>query len=305
MKRLEMLNKSGAVSPSDLYDMRGQLRADQLTVLATKNALESARLELAQLMNIPCTGGMRLAPFPDAPPVPYRGSVDSIYASTLQHLALVAAAGLRRKSAEKAVKVARGDLGPTLSVAAGLYNNYSSAATTEQRIGTSDETNGQYVLLNNDRLPVYQPVSRYREVSVPYGDQWKNNFNSGVSLNLSIPVFNGLRARGKVRLGKIAASQAAFRERVVKTRLRQAVERDYLAMQHAYQAYRQLVSQVADYSESFREAKVKFEAGVLDAVAFVLVENNLVRARLNLITVKYQYLAETRILDYYQGKYSW
>lgn len=152
---------------------------------------------------------------------------------------------------------------------------------------------------------MYAPTANYHEIKVPYGDQWKNNFNSGVSLNLSVPILNGLAARTKVRAAKIAESQATFQEQTVKIQLRQAIERDYLSMHTAYETYKKLLSQAADYGESFREAKVKFEAGVLNAVEFVLVQNNLDQAKLNLIAAKYHYILETKILDYYQGKLSW
>lgn len=302
--RLETLNKSGAIAPSDLYDMRGQLSANELTELSTQNALESARLDLAQLMNIPYSADMRLAPLPTAIPGPYGGSVDSIYQYTLAHLAMVQAADLHTKSARKGVRAARGALLPTLSLSGGLYTNYSSAANSQQLTGTSDVTTDQYVMVNNDKLPVYAPTSSYQEIKVPYSKQWKNNFNSGISLNLSVPVLNGFQARSRVRLAKIAESQAAFQQQTVKTQLRQAIERDYLNMRMAYATYVKLAGQTDDYGESFREAKVKFEAGVLNAVEFVLVQNNLDQARLNLIAAKYRYILQTKILDYYQGRLS-
>lgn len=303
--RLEVLNESGAIAPSDLYDMRGQLSANELTVLSTRNALESARLDLAQLMNMPYSDTLRLAPVPMTILSPYQGTVDSIYQYTLGHLAIVKAAELHGKSAQKAVKATRGSLLPTLYLSGGLYTNYSSAANSEQLVGSSDEKTDRYVEINQEKLPVYAPTSSYRAIKVPYGDQWKNNFNSGVSLNLSVPILNGLAARTRVRAAKIAESQATFETQAVKIKLRQAIERDYLEMRMAYATYTKLVHQAADYEESFREAKVKFEAGVLNAVEFVVVQNNLDQAKLNLIAAKYHYILETKILDYYQGRSSW
>ena len=303
--RLEVLNQSGAIAPSDLYDMRGQLSANELTVLATGNALESATLDLAQLMNIPYAGDMQLVPVHTAILSPYQGTVDSIYQYTLGHLAQVKAVELHGKSAQRAVKAARGSLLPTLYLSGGLYTNYSSAANTEQFVGSSDEKTDHYVEINQEKLPVYAPTSRYHEIKVPYGDQWKNNFNSGISLNLSVPILNGLAARTRVRAAKIAESQTTFETQTVKIQLRQAIERDYFQMRMAYATYTKLVHQEADYEESFREAQVKFEAGVLNAVEFVLVQNNLDQAKLNLIAAKYHYILETKILDYYQGRLNW
>jgi outer membrane protein len=50
--RLDVLNNSGAIAPSLLYDLRGQMATDELNVITIKNSLESAKISLAQLMNV-------------------------------------------------------------------------------------------------------------------------------------------------------------------------------------------------------------------------------------------------------------
>lgn len=302
--RLNLLNQEGAIPPSDLYNIRGQLGSNRLTVLSTKNALETARLSLAQLMNIPYTSGMQIEPMGNDLLAGYSGTTDEIYQYALEHLALVKAASLHEESAQKGIKATRGQMMPTLSLSGGLFTNYSSAATTNQLINTTDEATKGYVLINNTRSPVYEPISSYNNIKVPYGDQWKNNFNSGVSLNLQVPLLNGLQTRSRLKLAKINEQQTAFQQNTVKIQLRQAIEKDYLSMVTAYETYKNLMAQVQDYTESFREAKVKFEAGSLNSVEFVLVQNNMDQARLNLIAAKYNYILQTKILDYYQGKLS-
>jgi outer membrane protein len=51
--RLETLNKQGAITPSDLSNLRGQFANDQLSIINSKNSLESSKISLCQLMNIP------------------------------------------------------------------------------------------------------------------------------------------------------------------------------------------------------------------------------------------------------------
>src|SRR6476469_10148652 len=79
--RLQILNKEGAIAPATLYDMKGQLGTDELNVVTTKNALETAKLTLAQLMNIPYSEDILLARvFDETTPVLYNGEVNDIYA---------------------------------------------------------------------------------------------------------------------------------------------------------------------------------------------------------------------------------
>lgn len=303
--RLTLLHQDGAIAPSDLYNMRGQLATNQLAVLSATQALEQAKLDLSQLMNIPYSADMTLQPVQEQTLSAYTGTVEDVYRNALAHLALVKAADLHQQSAEQQVKVTRAQLLPTLSLSGGLYTNYSSAATTSNLTGVTEEATDHYVKVGGEQAPVYAPVSHYQQLKVPYGNQWKNNFNSGISLNLSIPILNGLKARSQVNLAKIQADQAAFHQQTVKTQLKQAVERDFMNMRIAYDTYRKLALQVADYGESFREAQVKFEAGALNVVEFQLVQQHYDEARLSLVSAKYRYLLQTKVLDYYQGKLSW
>jgi outer membrane protein len=49
--RIQILNNQGAVKPSDVSDLKGQLMGDQLNIVTAKNILETSKLTLAQLMN--------------------------------------------------------------------------------------------------------------------------------------------------------------------------------------------------------------------------------------------------------------
>ncbi|TAM95245.1 MAG: TolC family protein, partial [Chitinophagaceae bacterium] len=300
--RLTIENNKGNIAPSDLYNTRGQLGSNEITVLTTQDALTTARLNLAQLMNIPYAANMELTPIATAILSPYNGTMDDIYQYAIAHLPEVKAAELHDESAKRAVRSARGNLFPTLSLFGGFGTNYSSAAATSRLINTSDQQTNNYVMFNNDKLPVYAPESNYSSSKVPYGSQWKNNLNSNIGLNLSIPILNGLQARSRVKLSKIAEAQTAFQQQTVKILLRQAIERDFVSMTTAYETYKKFVQQVADYSESFREARIKFEAGAINSVDFVITENNMSQANFNLIAAKYNYIVQTKILDYYSGR---
>lgn len=300
--RLEILNSKGAISPSDLYNMRGQLGSNEMTVLSTQNALTAAKLNLAQLMNIPYAASIQLQPIETTILSPYNGTIDEINQYAQNHLAVVKAAELYDESAKRGVKVARGQMLPTLALFGGLGTNYSSAATTSQLISSTEQQTGSYVKYNGSELPVYTMEPDYQNNNVPYGNQLKNNFNSNFGLNLSIPILNGLQARSQVKLAKINEEETAFKAKTVQIQLRQAIERDYVSMTTAYETYKKLVQQVADYTESFREAKIKFEAGAITSVDFVFAENNMNQANLNLIAAKYNYIVKTKVLDYYRGK---
>ena len=53
VERLEIQNREGAIAPATLYDLKGQYANDQVNVVNTGNALETSKVSLFSLLNIP------------------------------------------------------------------------------------------------------------------------------------------------------------------------------------------------------------------------------------------------------------
>lgn len=58
---------------------------------------------------------------------------------------------------------------------------------------------------------------------------------------------------------------------------------------------------MTNFGESFRTAEVRFNAGVITQIDYLIAKNNVDRAKTNLIFAKYDYLFRMKILDYYRG----
>ncbi|MDP9047837.1 MAG: TolC family protein, partial [Bacteroidota bacterium] len=135
-------------------------------------------------------------------------------------------------------------------------------------------------------------------------NQFKNNYGTGVSLNLNIPIFNNLQKRNAISTAKINLAISRNIEDNTKLVLQQNVEQAYVNMNSAYTRFQALTEQVNAYKESFRIAQVQYEAGVLTSVDFIIAKNNMDNSNLSLISARYDYYIDSKILDYYQGKLS-
>lgn len=304
--RLETLYASGAIAPAMLYDLKGQLSGDQLTVINVKNTLETARINLAQLMNVPYNATVQLENLgASSNPVLYDGTADNIYQTAEQQLAFIKAAEYRKQSAQKRYLAAKAQLLPTLSFNGGFGTNYSSVATRQELLSTADVATSQYVNVSGSKLPVFAPQSNYQSHKITYGDQWTNNLNSSLSIGLQIPILNGLRARSNVSQAKIAEKRTSFEAQSVKTQLRQAVDQAYVNMNAAFERYLALKNQVEDFTVSFKAAEVRFINGVNTSVEYMIAKNNVDRSNANFVAAKYDYLLRVKVLDFYQGKALW
>jgi outer membrane protein len=306
VERLNVLNQEGTITPSQFFDLKGQLANDEISLINTQNQLDAAKLSLSQLLNIPFDRSIRLERItPEQFLNSYEGTAESIYATALKQLAIVKASDLRRRSAEMGVKAWKGQLWPVFSINAGLFTNYSSAATTASLLSSTDVQNGDYVLLNGGKEPVYTRQDQYDQLKIPYGEQFNNNYSTNVNLAIRIPILNSFQTRNNISKAKLSLKNAEIVDKSTRITLQQNVEQAFLNMTATYNRYKTLLEQVNAFSESFRGVEARFNEGVLNSVDYLVAKNNLDRANTSLITARYEYVFRTRILDYYQGKPLW
>ena len=278
VERLDLMNQQGAIKPSDLSDMKGQLADNKVTIIKSQNDLDGARLSLSQYMNVPYNKDLEVERLrADQVEMNYATTPDSIFNIALQQLAIIKAADLRTKSADKAVQAARGNLYPSVGLAGGFYTPYSSTASSGDSINPK----------------------------IGYYDQLSNFYRTYVGIGISIPIFNNFRFRNQVALAKIDRKSADFTAKTRQIQLKQSIERDFFNMTAAKNKYQALLEQVAAYAESFRAAEARFNAGASTSVDYLIAKNNLDRTNVNLIIARYDYVLRTKILDYYQGKPLW
>jgi outer membrane protein len=276
IERLEIMNKEGAINPSDLFDMRGQLGDNKVTIINNQNNLNAAKLRLAQLMQVPYDENLQVERLTaDQFDMNYLATVDSIYDVALHQLALVKGTELRKKSAEKAFQAAKGGLYPTIGIGAGYNTQFFSTARDSA------------------------------DNKISYREQLSNNYNTYAGLGISIPILNGFRTRTQVTLAKISLKNASYILENTQIQLKQAIERDHLNMEAALSRYKALADQVSALTESFRAAEIRFNAGVGTSIDYLTVKAILDRANANLIIARYDYVLRTKILDYYLAKPLW
>lgn len=303
VQRLETLNQEGAIPPQQLYDLKGQLGADEIAIVQRRADVENAKLQLARLMNVAYDRNMELAPLSiDEMSLVYEGDVESIYRATTSQFAMVKAAELRKKAAARGLQAAKGRYSPQVFLSANLNTNYSSAASTQDLVNVVDVTTNDYVVVNGNKFNVVAPQSEYNSQKISYGDQFRNNYNTQFALGVRIPFVNGLFARNQVSQARFNLRYNEFLTQTMYTQLKQAIQEVYLNMTAAQERVRLLRDQVAAFAESFRIAEVRFNAGLGNAIDYLTAKNNLDRANLALTTARYDYVFRTKILDYYQSK---
>jgi outer membrane protein len=299
--RLEIQNQEGAIPPATLYDLKGQYASDLVIVVNAVNALEVSKINLFSVLNIPYQKDATYEMVTmNADISDLRTSSDSIFQTALQIIPNIKATDLRVQSFRKSIAAARGRYYPSLSIYGSLSSNFTSIATTDIPGTGVPFSTGQYVNVGGSSYDVMGTSFSTQKTS--FGDQVKNNRFQAFGLQLNIPILNYLSVRNNVKTAKLNYENAKVLSNASRNQLQQLVEQAWQNLSSAYGQYKGYLDQVHAYGESFRTAEIRFNAGVITSVDYVIAKNNVDRANTNLSAARYNYIFRTKILEYYQGR---
>ena len=294
-------NESG--NPADYTDIVAQKSIDETSIVISKSALNNSKLNLVRLLNL--NGSINLeAKNLMLDITQYELSSDEVYANALENLATFKAKELRIDAAKKGVSVARSQFVPEISAFGGLNTNYSSAAQAFTEIGSSIVETGDFVTVSNQDFPVLTEQTSFNSQNITFKDQFDNNLSTVIGISVSVPLFNGFRAKNNVKIEKIKVEESILELERTHLDIKNTIEQVYFDMNAAYLRYESLQKQVEAFEESYRINEIRFKNGVSNFLNYITSKNNLDSAKVNLSNAKYEYLLRVKILDYYRGNIS-
>lgn len=306
LERTKKLEQAGSVPIGNVLDLEAQLATNELNAVQRENAYNLSLLQLKQALQLPASTPMEIE-------VPELGldeqalaeTSEQIYDIARQNMPEIKAAVFRVESSNYALKAARGNLFPRLSLNGSAFTNYSSAAVIRQNtlsidnpvIGFIDGNPSQTVRSIQTGIPTGGSL-----VEKPFGDQFSDNISRAASISLQIPVLNGFSARASLQRSKVTADQARVNLTDAENRLRQAIETAYNDATAATKTYNSSARAVKAREEAFRMTKQRYDAGATNYVDYQVSENNLFAAKSDLVRAKYDLIFKKKVLDFYQGK---
>jgi len=270
LQRLEEMDKNGAALPSQLADMRGQQASDQLSILDANQQVNTSKLALSQLMNIPFDLSMQIAADRDAAQILIASTEKAALSDAMNKHPMIRSFEFTTQSVQSFIQSLRARRFPQISLNADMGSNYSSAYQIQGK-----------------------QVSYLRQVG--------NNFNYAIGLSLNLPILNNYQLRSGIRKAQTQLKRAQLGLDQSKNAIQQRIEDAWLLQKNAAEKYHVLEAQVTAFKESFRIADVRFNQGVLNSVEYLIVKNNLDRSENQLIAAKYELAFRNKVVDFYAG----
>ncbi|WP_025764843.1 TolC family protein [Dyadobacter tibetensis] len=313
MDRTSRLVDAGTLAESNLLDLKAQVANDELSLVNAENNLETAKLNLKQLMNMPGSEPIEVVKIDVADPTlaAYDASIQEIFEVALSGLPQMKAAQLRIEAADRSIEIAKGAGMPSLSLSGGIGSAYSSAAPKERFVADGTGSTIQdipsttsYVSYAGVSVPVINKVTvpngRYENFG--YFNQLDGNRNTGLNLSLRIPIFSNFQVKYNVANAKLQKQNLVAQSEQAMLTIRKNVEQAYIDMTNAAKRYSATANQVQALEEAFRVSQVRFDVGAINSLDYNIAKANLDRAKSNLVQTKYDYVFRTKILDFYMNR---
>lgn len=272
-ERTQQLVRAGSLPEGNMLEIEAQRASDELNLVNAENQLDLARLDLAQMLNLPQADSFDIA----------RPNIDSlatslaipsaaeVFGQALQTMPQVRSAELRVLSAEKGIDIARSGRYPSLSLDASI---------------------------STGAIRYLDPVAHTNQ---PYAEQLRNNMSSAVGLSLRIPLFNGLQTETNIANAKISHSSAQLALQNEKLQLYKTIQQAHTDALAALKKLRASEQQLHALQQSLRYTESKFNVGLLNALDYTTARSKLAEAEQGLLQAKYDLLFKTKILQFYQG----
>ncbi|MEQ8470996.1 MAG: TolC family protein [Marinoscillum sp.] len=309
LSRTKKMVQGGALPRTSELELISQVATNEVNLVNAENNFGLAMLSLKQAMLIPVSQDLELiVPQLDIENPELNISAEEVYQMAIETMPEIQSAQLMVQSAVMGVKVAEAGYSPSLSLNGSFSTNYSDAADRARPIfdGTREVTTPIGYLSNDETQIVVSDITQPNVIgedpSFTLNEQFRENLSNQLSLNLSIPIFNNLRASSAVQRAKISLQQAEITVTEQKNFLRQTIEQAYNDAFAASKTFSASQRQVEALEETFRSIENQYNLGAANFTDYQVASNNLFQAKSDLVRAKFDFIFKTKVLDFYQGK---
>lgn len=312
LDRIKKQVAAGALPLANELNQEAQVASNEVNLINQENAYTLSLLQLKQALLIPAAEEIAVqAPEVTVDDLVLDQKAEDIYRIALENMPEVRSAQLKVESSEFALRATRGSYMPRLTLNASAQSNYASASDGPiRRSGENTilvpfgQVGSGAVLQPTDPNAVFAWQRESILVSDSYGirPQLEDNLFKAVSVNLNIPIFNGLQTRASVQRAVIQKENAEIAVLETENTLRQTIETAYNDALASSKTYNSSLKQVRAQEEAYRVNKQRYELGAINFVEYNVSENSLFQAKSDLARAKYNFVFRKKVLDFYQGK---
>ncbi len=304
--------KAGALPELNSLELEAQVARDSANYIAARGNVEQAKYVLKAYMNIDAGQPFDIAD-QSAENIPVESVAElqpeNVYASAIANLPQQKFNDYKLKAAAANVKAAWGALYPTISAYGSLGTNYGYYRVPSFQQVLSGYIPSGLVISNGSggftdvQRPVFVNGSKSGYItSESFGTQLNNNFGQSVGINISVPLFNGGSARANYERSKLNITTLELQKDLDNKTTKQDIYQAYNAALVAMEKFNSSRKSVEAAQRSFDFATKRYNIGMLTTLELITDQNNLFRAKLELVLNQFDYVFKMKVLEFYKGQ---
>ncbi len=277
--QLEITRKqvaAGSLPELNYIQIEAQLATDSSTYISNKSAFEQNVLFLKALLNIDAALPFEVdTPAVDKIPIETFGELqpEVVYQLALGNQPLQLENELKIKAAERNVAANKATMYPSIGGSYSLgttYNNKSIDYATGKK--------------------------------TPYFTQLDDNFRQSLGIGLSVPIFNNGQYRVNYEQSKLTLQNTVLQKDQANQTLKQNIYTSYTNAVNAFEKLNASKKNVESAQKVYDFSFKRYEVGLLSTLELITNQNNLLTAKLQLVTSEYDYVFKMKLLEFYKGQ---
>jgi len=291
---------AGNATRADLAQAQAQVETAGLTLTNDQNQVDLAILVLKQYMEMDPATKITIV----KPDISKLTNVQTVFdeADVIKTAFTtnpdIRLAELQQQTYAQAIKIAKGNYYPVLSLYGGIGTSYSNQASNYNETVTGTTQIG---VVQGTLTPVLGPNVQTTLSPISVGNQLSNNFNQFFGLTLQIPIFNHYTARTSVRKAKLNYEYAEVTTQLAKNTLSKTIIQAVLDLQSAEKSYESAVKTYDANKEALNITKQRYDAGLVNTLDYNTALTNYNTAQNQMIEGQYQVVFKSKVIDYYLG----
>lgn len=259
----------GKMSKADLAQLTAQRAQDEYNIVSAQSQIATAKKELKQLLELTNVERFEIfipediAEANDQKALASIPALTDIYQSAIATRPEIASAQLAIKSSDVSLAIAKAGKMPTIGINGSLGTSSSSM---------SDRT---------------------------WGQQVKTNFDAGLGLSLSVPIFDGRQTKTAVNKAILQRRQAELDLQDSEKLLWSTIEGYWIDATTNQQKFRAAQASVESQQASYDLLSEQFSLGLKNIVELMTGKTNLLNAQQEKLQSKYMAILDIQMLNFY------
>ncbi len=277
--QLEITRKqvaAGSLPELNYIQIEAQLATDSSNYISNKSAFEQNVLFLKALLNLDAALPFEVeTPSVDKIPVETFSELqpEVVYKLALGNQPLQLENELKIKAAERNVAANRATMYPSFG------GNYSLGTTYNNK--AIDYATGK---------------------KSPYFTQLDDNFRQSLGIGLSVPIFNNGQYRINFEQSKLNLKNTVLQKDQANQTLKQNIYTSYTNAVNAFEKLNASKKNVESAQKVYDFSFKRYEVGLLSTLELITNQNNLLTAKLQLVTSEFDYVFKMKLLEFYKGQ---